>query len=178
MRPTFVILSLCLTLLLGDLSFAQVYKWVDEKGVVHFTDDIIQIPEKYRPTVERIGVTEETADTKSEGELSPKKKEDSYRDRLGRGEEYWKARVEEWEKKLRILQEKIENLRIKYNELTEKFNGSKSSVERISIRKERDQIKNEMDQYKVQIEEVKNMLEKRIPEEAELYKAKPEWVKQ
>jgi hypothetical protein len=35
-----------------------------------------------------------------------------------------------------------------------------------------------MDQSKIEIEEAKNMIEKKIPEEAELYKAKPEWVKQ
>jgi hypothetical protein len=35
-----------------------------------------------------------------------------------------------------------------------------------------------MDQYKIQIEEAKEMLEKKIPEEAEFNKAKPEWVKQ
>ena len=67
--------------------------------------------------------------------------------------------------------------RAKYNELTEKFNASKSSVERAMIRNDRDQIKNQMDELKVQIAEVKEMLEKKIPEEASLYKAKPEWVK-
>jgi hypothetical protein len=61
--------------------------------------------------------------------------------------------------------------------LTEKLNDSKSSLERANFRKERDQVKTEMDQYKIQIEEAKNMLEKKIPEEAEFDKAKPEWVK-
>jgi hypothetical protein len=34
-----------------------------------------------------------------------------------------------------------------------------------------------MDELRVQIEETKETLEKKIPEEASLYKAKPEWVK-
>ena len=34
------------------------------------------------------------------------------------------------------------------------------------------------DQIKIEIEEAKNMIEKKIPEEAELYKAKPEWIRQ
>ena len=176
MKPAFIILLL--SIFIGELSFAEVYRWVDEKQIVHFTDDIIQIPEKYRTKIERIGVIEEKNETKTEGEPSAKKKEDSYQDRLGRGEKYWKDRVEEWGKKLKILQEKVETQRVKYNELTEKYNDSKSAAERIGIRKERDQVKNEMDQYKIQIEEAKEMLEKKIPEEAELYKAKPEWVKQ
>ena len=178
MKVIFIVLVLLLTIFGGEVSCAEVYKWVDEKGIVHFTDDMMQIPERYRGTIESIGVIEEKDETETVGEPSAKKKEDSYKDRFGRGEEYWKARVEEWMKKLKVLQEKMETLRIKYDQLTDKFYDSRSLGERIGVRKEREQVKNEMDQYKVQIEEAKEMLEKKIPEEAELYKAKPEWVKQ
>ena len=58
------ILFILLFLFLTQLSFAEVYKWVDEKGGVHFTDDILQIPEKYRPQIERLGLSEEKTDTK------------------------------------------------------------------------------------------------------------------
>ncbi len=178
------IFCILLFLFSTEFSFAEVYKWVDEKGVVHFTDDFIQIPEKYRPKVETSGSSEERVETRIESEpLSDKKdekarpREDTYRDRIGRGEEYWKGRVGEWNKKLKESQEKVNDLRVKYNELTERFNASKSSAERMNLRKERDQIKNEMDRYKTQIEEAKVMLEKKIPEEAQVFKAKPEWIK-
>jgi len=161
-----------LFLLVTDYSFGEVYKWVDDKGGVHFTDDLIQIPEKYRPQIERLGTLEEREQT------LPKKKEESPRDRLGKGEDHWKGRVEEWNKKLKDAQEKVNSLRVKYNEITEKFNESKNSVERTNLRKERDQIRNEMDKYKTQIDEAKDMLEKKIPEEASIFGAKPEWVKQ
>jgi hypothetical protein len=172
-------------LFLAEFSFAEVYKWVDEKGVVHFTDDVIQIPEKYRSQIERRGTSGDSIGTriesesspKKEGESLPKKKEDAYQDRDMRGEEYWKGRVQEWNKKLNDAQEGANNLIVKYNELTEKFNESKSSVERISLRNERDQIKSEIEKYKTQIEDAKYMLEKKIPEEAEIFKAKPEWIK-
>jgi archaellum component FlaC len=162
----------------ATLSYAQVYKWVDEKGIVHFTDDITQIPEKYRRATEEREATEEKIETKKEGGQAPQKKEtDSYKDRSGRGEEYWKGRVEESRKKLQSLQEKVESLRLKYNDLTEKFNTSKSSAERAMIRNDREQIKSQMDDLRAQIAETKEMLEKKIPEEASLYGAKPEWVK-
>jgi len=166
-----------LFLFTATLSYAQIYKWVDEKGIVHFTDDITQIPEKHRGTVQELESREEKIETKEEGEAPQKKQADSYKDRLGRGEEYWKGRVEESRKKLQSLQEKVETLRLKYNELTEKFNTSKSSAERAMIRNDREQIKNQMDELRVQIGEAKEMLEKKIPEEASLYRAKPEWIK-
>jgi hypothetical protein len=163
--------------LIAGISFAEVYKWVDENGVVYFTDDMIQIPEKYRPKAERIGLPEEKGEPKVEGESTPKKKEEPYRDRLGRGEEYWKGRVEEWRKKLTESQARLQGLRARYNELTERFNDSRSTAERATLRRERDQVKNEMDQLKIQIDEATNMIEKKIPDEAEIYKAKPQWVK-
>ncbi len=167
-----------LFLFTATLSYAQVYKWVDEKGIVHFTDDITQIPEKYRRAIEHRDATEEKSETKKEeGQATPKKQTDSYKDRLGRGEEYWKGRVEESRKRLQSLQERVESLRLKYNELTEKFNTSKSSAERAMIRNDREQIKNQMDELRAQIAETKEMLERKIPEEASLYGAKPEWVK-
>jgi hypothetical protein len=164
-----------------EISFAEIYKWVDEKGVSHFTDDIMQVPEKNRSKAEIIEMSGEAGKEESkgevEGEVTPKGKEEAQVDRLGRGESYWKGLVEEWRKKLRERQERLESLRTKYNELTIRHNESKSTAERGNLRKERDQVKNEMDQCKIQIEEAKDMLEKKIPEEAELYKAKPEWVK-
>jgi len=171
------ILFILLFLSATELSFAEAYKWVDEKGVFHFTDDIMQIPEKYRSAVEKIGLPEQRVETNVEGKSPAKGKEDSYKDRFGRGEEFWRARADEWRKKLMTSQERLDNLRSKYNELTEKLNDSRSSVERANLRKERDQIKNEIDQCKNQIEVAKDMLERKIPEEAELAKAKPEWMK-
>jgi hypothetical protein len=172
-----ILMIILFIVFISEISFAEVYKWVDDKGVVNFTDDILQVPEKYRPKTEKMVLPEGKEETKGEGESTSKKKEEVYRDRLGRGEGYWKERVEDWKKKLKDSQERLESLRIKYNDLTERVNDSKSTAGRANLRRERDQIKNEMDQYKIQIEEAKNMIDKKIPEEAELYKAKPEWLK-
>ncbi|MDI7258657.1 MAG: DUF4124 domain-containing protein [Thermodesulfobacteriota bacterium] len=173
-----IVLLIILSIFISTPGFAQVYKWVDDKGGVHFTDDMTKIPDKYRPKAEKIGMSEKKSEIKIESDPSSKRKEDVYRDQLGRGEEYWKNRVGEWNKKLKMAQEKTESSRMKYNELTERINDSKSTAERNNLRKERDQIKQEMDRYRSQIEEARVMLEKKIPEEAELYKAKPEWIKQ
>jgi len=171
------IVLILLLLISPELSFAQAYKWIDEKGSIHFTDDILQVPERYRSEVEKIGLPEEKAPAIAEDKSPPKGKGNTSKDRFGRGEEFWRARADEWRKKLKTLQERLDALRVKYNELTERFNDSKSSVERANLRKERDQIKSEMDQSKNQLEEAKVMLEKKIPEEAELAQAKPEWIK-
>ena len=47
MQKTVLIAALTIGLLMIPfLVYAEVYKWVDEKGTVHFTDDNSTIPEK------------------------------------------------------------------------------------------------------------------------------------
>jgi len=63
---TVAILSLLAQVLLFPYASAEVFKWVDDKGTVHFTEDESAIPEKYR----------EQAEKKSPhgGSVSPKEK--------------------------------------------------------------------------------------------------------
>jgi hypothetical protein len=61
MKKTVLIAALTLSLLMIPfLVHAEVYKWVDEKGTVHFTDDNSTIPEKYGQQVERRSFSEDS----------------------------------------------------------------------------------------------------------------------
>ncbi len=170
------ILFLSIFFFCTSIALAETYKWMDEKGNAHYTDDFTQIPEKHRSSVKKLEVGE-TAEPPKKGADTPLAKEAPARDRLGRGEDYWKGRVEGLKKKIKALEEKDGSLRLKYNEVTIRFNDSKSSVERANLRVERDQIKAEIDRTKAEIDEARTELEKKIPEEAELFKAKPDWIK-
>jgi clan AA aspartic protease (TIGR02281 family) len=48
----FIILLIILLTVLVPSGYAEMYKWVDEKGTIHFTDDPSSIPEKYREDAE------------------------------------------------------------------------------------------------------------------------------
>jgi len=61
MRWHILIFSLLFFLLLETPCFGQMYKWVDEKGTVHFTDDLSKVPEEYRRDAESRKTTEETS---------------------------------------------------------------------------------------------------------------------
>ena len=47
-----ILIVLLLWTALSSPANAEMYKWVDEQGTVHFTDDASKIPEKYRPDAE------------------------------------------------------------------------------------------------------------------------------
>jgi clan AA aspartic protease (TIGR02281 family) len=51
MRVIFPLIIIILVFLVPS-SYGEMYKWVDEKGTVHFTDDLSNIPEKYRGDAE------------------------------------------------------------------------------------------------------------------------------
>jgi hypothetical protein len=54
MKKTVLIAAITMSLLIIPfLVHAEVYKWVDEKGTVHFTDDNSRIPEKYGQQAEK-----------------------------------------------------------------------------------------------------------------------------
>lgn len=53
MRRVFLIASVTIFfLIIPFLIHADIYKWIDEKGTYHFTDDYSTIPERYRQQVE------------------------------------------------------------------------------------------------------------------------------
>ena len=155
----------------------EVFKWTDSRGTVHFTDDSSLIPEQYRPKASKTDAPRENEASKGTEQLPTQKAPESSKDNLGRGEEYWKARVRESQQRQAKAQEEWEGLRTQYNELTEKHNASKNSVARAALRNERDQVKAQMEERKTRIDEAKKMLEKTIPEEAALFKANPQWLK-
>jgi len=44
-------------ILVPALAAAQAYRWVDDKGVIHFSDSLNNIPEQFRSSVVPLGVT-------------------------------------------------------------------------------------------------------------------------
>ena len=61
MRNTLLITGFIVSFLaIPFLIHAEVYKWVDDKGTVHFTDDYTNIPEKYLPFAEAQGFPKES----------------------------------------------------------------------------------------------------------------------
>ncbi len=48
----YVILVVSMVVIAISLSYGEMYKWKDEKGTVHFADDLSNVPEKYRSDAE------------------------------------------------------------------------------------------------------------------------------
>jgi chromosome segregation ATPase len=166
---------------------------VDEKGTVHFADDLTLVPEKYRGQAQKKVAPQEPPPSpfppsyrspekgKTEKVRTEKKPESVpvQKDILGRGEEWWRAKVKQWEEKLSKAQKNYETelnaLKAKEKELEE----SKFKPDSLKRRLKADikVLEEKVKGWENQMQEARNMLERVLPKEAEEYRADPRWLK-
>ena len=181
-----------ISIALLTLSFSafsqEIYQWVDEKGTLHFTDDLTLVPEKFRDQVQRKKTPQEPSPSPSTSP-SPRPQElerrpssqtsPDQRDLLGRDEQWWREKVKEWEDKLQVAQKNYEKayqaLRATEKEL-EDSTFTPNSVRR-RMRAEIKELEEKAKAAEKEVEEAKRMLEKVLPGQAEEDRADPKWLK-
>jgi hypothetical protein len=157
---------------------ATTYRWIDEKGVVGFTDDFNIVPPEYRDKVSK-EVMEETppVGVTASSEAIPQKIEEAKTDIYGLGESYWRERVRPWKDQLKEATENYESVNKKFmesaEELSQRRYGSRTQIKMNII--ELDRLNIERMEYEAQIEEAKGKLAK-ISNEAKESGADPEWI--
>ncbi|MBM4277180.1 MAG: DUF4124 domain-containing protein [Deltaproteobacteria bacterium] len=185
MKRAILFLYLALTLSSSIAIGQEIYRWVDEKGTVHFADDFTLVPEKYRDQIQKRKPPEEPSPsparppsrpeaTAPTAESTPQKK-----DLLGRGEEWWRAKMKEWEDKLQNAQKDYDlvyyDLKQKEKELADaRFRPDSFKRKLKSKIKE---LEEKLKFLEKERDEAKNMVEKVLPKQAEDYKADPAWLK-
>ncbi len=95
-------------LLIFQTTHAEIFKWVDEKGTVHFTEDPETIPEKYREKVKSRS-TEEDLMTPEDRARARKQYEEEVRERLKREKKEYDAK--ELEKRVKEVVDKAQKER-------------------------------------------------------------------
>jgi myosin heavy subunit len=175
-------------ILFSFCAFGQgVYKWVDEKGAVHFTDDLSLVPERYQDQVREAKPqgkpapapveSRESVGKEKEIESAPESASEQ-KDLLGRGEEWWRAAVSEWNKKLKTARENYEDAYNKWKAKEQELEASQfkpDSVKR-KLKAEVKALEENVKDWEKQVEEAKNMLDNVLPKQAADDHANPEWL--
>ena len=164
-------------LLASSLQAGTIYKWVDKEGVVHFTDDLTQVPPSYRDRVEeeKSKDVQEEVPPPSPQAITPRVKDEVKTDIFGRDETWWQDKVRPWKQQLKEATENLEKAREKFAEKTVEM-GRKGLVSRARYQTEANKFDEEKAKYEAQIAEAKEMLEK-LRKEAEDSKADPDWLR-
>jgi predicted nucleic acid-binding Zn-ribbon protein len=158
----------------------EIYQWVDEKGTVHFTDDISLVPEKFQDQVKKKKVPVEPTSPSMKVPEEPEPEPDTERkDLLGRGEDWWRDKATEWNHKLKNAKKNFEAaqaaLKAKEKELEQSIYKPDSFKRRLQA--EIKGLEENANSWKRQVDEAKNMLEKVLPKQAGEYRADPSWLK-
>ena len=170
------------------LVFGQtIYQWKDDKGNINFTDDISNVPEKYRDQVQERKTPKEPAPPAPTGTI---KRIDSGRrqpapsapaerkDTIGRGEDWWRATAKEWDEKLTLAQKNYDTThdawKAKEKELADSVYKADYIKRRLKL--EIQDLEGKTKEWERKRDEARNMLEKVLPKEAENYKVDPEWL--
>ena len=188
-----IIITMIGFLLYFMVAFGQeVYRWVDEKGIVHFTDDLTLVPEQYRGQIQQKVPSKEFPPsqptsprpvepprTMEPGRATPEGPEAGQKDMLGRGEEWWRAKAKEWNEKLVSARRNYENVYNEWKSKEQELEASKfkpHSVRR-KLKAEIDVLEEKAKDSEKQMNEAKNMIENVLPKQARDYRANPEWLK-
>ncbi len=162
----------------------QLYRWVDEKGTVHFSDDLTLVPDRYRNQVEKKQLPKEpdsspAAPSQRTGIKTEPPTPPAKRDLLGRGEAWWRAKAKEWNDKLEEAQKKYDSASQALKDKERQMEDSKLKPhhQRKNLEKEVKELEEKAKEREKELEEVRNMVEKVLPRQAEEDKADPSWLK-
>jgi hypothetical protein len=175
--------------MISSLVFGQtIYQWKDEKGNINFTDDISNVPEKYRDQVQERKAPKEPAPPAPVGTIkgsdadrrrTPPPEPAERKDTIGRGEDWWRGRAREWNDKLMDAQKNYDVTHATWKAKEKELADSvfKADYIKRNLRLEIKDLEEKTKEWERKRDEARHMLEKVIPKEAEEYKADPEWIR-
>ena len=153
-----------------------IYEWTDNKGNVHMTDRLEEVPEQYRSTVRRM-------ETSAGEETKGKKQGFSPYTGSSGGEEddtgqkaYWQNRMREAKQNVTQLEGRYRDLDRRRTELLGSWGGVAGG--HLEGREEAARIEQEMKQVQQEIDNVRNQIEVVIPDEARKAGVPPGWLRE
>ena len=152
----------------------ECYKYVNDDGVIVYTDSDATVPEKYRdrlrpcatsgPVVRVIKDASETRPaTEQPGDV--------------RGQDYWKQRAANAKERVWRAQEDYERLQIEYRRALDGWDSTRSLSKRDEYEKQMRRIKDQMGRQQEEIIKAKEYLEITLPREAQAAGVPVQWVR-
>jgi len=164
-------------LLAVSLTYAQVYKWVDDAGTVHFTDDPAKVPgECWDRVEEKKAIKEEGARRSDEGKWRTQRVRPESTDRFGRRESWWRDRASKWWAQLENATTQYEGVTKEIAEARKVLEKARNDGKRRRYGRKIKQLQEEAKKYKAQIDEARHMLNDVLLDEARMAGADPSWL--
>jgi phage-related minor tail protein len=159
-----------------ELKKSYLYQWTDDKGVVHITDGLGKVPEKYRDKAVKL----ETPKRDESGQGEQRTFEQSTP--AEQNEEREENNKAEWQQRMKLARQRLTDAERSYQELDQKRNealvrwaGGASG--RIEDRMEAERIEQEMKEAQKEKDDARREVEVVIPEAARKAGVPPGWLR-
>lgn len=160
-KTVLIVLSTIGFLMTPFLICAEVYRWTDDRGTIHFTDNYYNVPSSYREQ-KKVEIRRDIQEEETPLEPQRDKEEQVKAYRYGQEEAWWREKVRPWEEQ---LEEASEDYTLVHKELLEESSklirrkfGSHQQFKSTVLGLER--IKKERSKHEARIIEAEGMLEK------------------
>ncbi len=156
---------------------SYIYEWTDAKGNVHITDDLGEVPERYRAKARAVEMPKgrEVRPQQQPEQVAPAPETDTQaRDAAMKAA--WQTRLRDWKKRLANAQKRYRELDKKRLDALGQWGGAASG--HLEGRAEAERISKEMENVQKEIDEAKDMVETVIPEEARRAGIPPGWLRE
>ncbi|HSQ77658.1 MAG TPA: hypothetical protein VLN91_02090 [Nitrospirota bacterium] len=164
-----------------DVKKHYLYEWTDSKGGVHITDDLGEVPERYRAKSRKIEIPkgeEIGPEQQVQGATGPPSGV-AAEEKEAASKAAWQKRLRNWNARLADAQKRYQDLDQRRLDALTKWGGLAAAASgHLEGRAEADRIRQEMNSVQVEIDEAKNMVENVIPEEARKAGIPPGWLRE
>jgi hypothetical protein len=157
----------------------EYFKWVDERGVVHFTNVPSSVPEEYKGEAERRVMPSEKetpSGSTRESTVATEAPTEERKDRFGRGRDFWVNWTNEARNRLIRAENDYNRLMAEYKQSREDLDKAGSTAQRDRLRNKSDSLRVQMERQREEIRKAKEELEVKIPQAASMAGAPAEWV--
>lgn len=153
-----------------------IYQWTDNKGVVHITDRLEKVPERYRSSARRVEAPAAEENDTEKQRISPNAGYSGEEGREVDQKTYWQRRMKEAKQNLATLEGNYRDLDQKHTELLGSWGGAAGG--HLEDRVEAGRIEQEMKQVQQKIDDARNQIEVVIPDEARKAGIPPGWLRE
>jgi hypothetical protein len=158
-----------------------IYEWTDAKGGVHITDDLGEVPDRYRPKARKIEMPkgQEVGPGQEQGIAESPEGGTSAETQEAASKAAWQERLRDWKERLADAKERYRDLARQRQEALEKWGGPAAVASgHLEGRVEAERLEQEMKDVQKDIDEARNMIETVIPEEARKAGIPPGWLRE
>jgi hypothetical protein len=148
-------------------AWGTVYKWTDENGLLHFSDDLKNVPEAYRGRIEKAIPSEKP--NERESSRKPTVLFEQKTDINGKNKKWWQGLVRKWEEKKRDAENRIDELKLEIRQL-------ESDRRMVESDKEKSRLTRLVQGAELRKNVAIRMLTEGLPEEARKSGAPMEWL--